>query len=385
MRQNKGYLLTEINNIPHLLPYGQMIADQKRGMQINATGAYLWKQLEEDLTMEDLLLRSAAYYEIPAAESAEFEKDISTYIKQLMLSGIIVEDARDNASVFYEPVNLLIGGLNLQIWGPSEAVPSEWKDFVIDSPEIVHQKILLHMGPPSIRKNGLLLIRNEELVVMVAEEEYIFLFPASAHIEEIHLKKDGTLAHCYCMPPYSDDFRYDLFHALRLVYLYLAQRKGMIILHSASLLYREKAWLFSGHSGMGKSTHTNLWKELYDISLINGDLNLLAFENGQPVVHGIPWCGTSGICTTKTYPLGGIILIQQAPTDRVEELSTDRKQLLVTQRLISPSWTPELFLKNLELVEKLSKDILVCKLHCTKNPSAAEIMKGYIDEYLEGR
>ena len=37
--------------------------------------------------------------------------------------------------------------------------------------------------------------------------------------------------------------------------------KGMFALHSASLLYLEKAWLFSGPSGMGKSTHTALWKK----------------------------------------------------------------------------------------------------------------------------
>ena len=64
-----------------------------------------------------------------------------------------------------------------------------------------------------------------------------------------------------------------LFLAIRPVFLFLAQKKGMFVLHSASLLYLEKAWLFSGPSGMGKSTHTALWKKLFDTPFLNGDLN----------------------------------------------------------------------------------------------------------------
>lgn len=43
--------------------------------------------------------------------------------------------------------------------------------------------------------------------------------------------------------------------------------------------------------------------------LLNGDLNLIGEENGQFFVYGIPWCGTSGICTTEKQRLGGIVLL----------------------------------------------------------------------------
>ena len=71
---------------------------------------------------------------------------------------------------------------------------------------------------------------------------------------------------------------------------------------------------------------------------LDGDLNLLAFEDGKPVVKGIPWCGTSGIFTTETYPLGGIILLARDKTNHVEELSYQHQVLGIQMRFISPKW-----------------------------------------------
>ena len=48
MKQNENFLLKELAGVPYLLPYGQMIADHKRGLKTNATGVYLWNLLETE-------------------------------------------------------------------------------------------------------------------------------------------------------------------------------------------------------------------------------------------------------------------------------------------------------------------------------------------------
>ena len=48
IRRQEGYLLQKIGNTHYLLPYGQKIADQQRGMELNETARILWEALERD-------------------------------------------------------------------------------------------------------------------------------------------------------------------------------------------------------------------------------------------------------------------------------------------------------------------------------------------------
>ena len=188
----------------------------------------------------------------------------------------------------------------------------------------------------------------------------------------------------------------ELFHAIRHFFLFFAQRQGFFAIHSASILYRDQVWLFSGHSGMGKSTHTNLWKEQFGTKIINGDLNLIGWSNGEqtnigqsvdkpgskghPIVYGMPWCGTSGIASTKSYPLGGIVLLGRSDNDHFESLTNDQKIVRVMQRMISPVWTEDMLETNLKCSAKLAKEVPIYYLLCTKEPSAAYVMKARIDK-----
>lgn len=90
--------------------------------------------------------------------------------------------------------------------------------------------------------------------------------------------------------------------------------------------------------------------------------------------------GPSGISATASYPLGGIVFLKQDTSDFVEELSPDEQILSLTNRMITPSWTPALFEKNLFFAQKLDSLTSLCRLHCTPTNHAAEVMKEYVDE-----
>ncbi|MCC8050483.1 MAG: PqqD family protein [Clostridiales bacterium] len=223
------------------------------------------------------------------------------------------------------------------------------------------------------------LIRHPQLTVEDCGTEYLLHFPQAPQIREAWLKKDGTAARFFCTLPFEKQSVTDLFHAIRIAYLYSAQKKGVFALHSASILYQGKAWLFSGPSGTGKSTHTGLWHRLFDVPVLNGDLNLLTIRDGRPIVCGLPWCGTSGISTTKDYPLGGVILLKQAKHNLCQTPEPDRQQLLLAQRFISPTWTADQLQSNLQFAGELAALAPVRILSCTKEDAAAIYMKNVID------
>lgn len=430
MRRSKDFSLFTISDAPYLLPFGQGIADLRRGVRINDTGRFLWELLDRDRTEAEMLALCAAHYEVPDSRLPQLEDDLQQFLRTLehygmlehsealadsdagsgregdsaspspsaaLTPGAVSTAETVHADVCYNTVRryLSIGGLTLLLCGPDGAFSRDFDAFEIfpesharrtdaatmDSPP-ADQTVTVVSHAPGQRPEGRVLLKNSELVIMESSLQYTFLFPNAPGIFEAHLTKDGADARYYCCPPCTENLRQDLFHAIRLSFLYLAQLHDMVVLHSASLLYRGKAWLFSGHSGAGKSTHTNLWKELYNVPLINGDLNLLAVENGQPVVHGLPWCGTSGIVDTHSYPLGGVIFVKKALQNSIAALDGSDAQLLVAQRLISPGWTESLMQTNLRLVAGLAPHILICRLYCTRTPEAAETAKQAVDDYL---
>lgn len=195
------------------------------------------------------------------------------------------------------------------------------------------------------------------------------------------MTKDGHLVQIYCSSAVTESNLENLFHAIRPFFLFIAQKSGKFAVHSASLLYKEKAWLFSGHSGMGKSTHTNLWKELFGTPLLNGDLNLIGEENGRflfTVFRGAEL--PASVSTHEKQRLGGIVSAgRDAKDNRFEIMTPAERVLRVMQRMISPSWTDELVSRSLAFAETLTDEIPVFHFLCMKNPSAAHKMRQRID------
>lgn len=380
MIQKKGWLLREIAGVSYLLPYGQQIADHKLGISLNETGVLLWNLLAEEQTEDSLLAHMLAYYETQPEDALPMRQDLKDFLNQLIALGMIDVGEPTHTVKVSACKHLMIGGLYIWFVGPSPIFDKAFQPFMVTDSVRMDQTICVHMEAPAAIKPGTLLLRNQELTVYDCNDSYLLIFPQEPQILGCYLTKDGTQADFYCMLPYTHSLSTNLFHAIRFCFLYLAQKHHMVALHSASILYRGKAWLFSGRSGTGKSTHTNLWKELLQVPVINGDLNLISTNETKPVIHGIPWCGTSGISDTRSYPLGGIVLLKQDFRDYCIPLSADQKELYVMQRLISPVLTEDMFDDNLDIVRQLIPQIPVFRLACTKEPSAVYTIKGAIDQ-----
>lgn len=102
----------------------------------------------------------------------------------------------------------------------------------------------------------------------------------------------------------------------------MAAPERMLLIHSSTIVHQDRAVLFLGESGTGKSTHTRLWlKNIPDAHLLNDDSPVLAIEDGVPVVYGSPWSGKTHCYHPYRFPLAAAVRLSQAPHNRIRRLS----------------------------------------------------------------
>lgn len=97
-------------------------------------------------------------------------------------------------------------------------------------------------------------------------------------------------------------------------YRQLLHHDGMM-LHASAVVVDGYAYLFSGPCGMGKSTHTAMYKNAWpDAVIINDDKPALRRIDGMWHVFGTPWCGKDGINVNTSALLAGICFLHRGDT-----------------------------------------------------------------------
>lgn len=109
-----------------------------------------------------------------------------------------------------------------------------------------------------------------------------------------------------------------------------------LYLHAAAVGVDGKAYLFSGPSGIGKTTHTTMWQELLgnQVCRINDDKPVLRRLDGAWYVYGTPWCGKDGINRNVKVPLAGICFLKQGQENAIRKLHHNEAAPLLLCRTI---------------------------------------------------
>ena len=146
-------------------------------------------------------------------------------------------------------------------------------------------------------------------------------------------------------------------------------------LHASAVEYEGKAYLFSGPSTVGKSTHTKLWQKVFgpSVQVFNDDKPALRLVDGTWYAYGTPWCGKDGINQNKKVPLAGICFLSQAKENRIYRLTgVDAIRHVLSQTMFR-YWKAEDTQKLLQLLDDLLRNIAVYKLENLPNEAAAQL------------
>lgn len=230
------------------------------------------------------------------------------------------------------------------------------------------------------------LIDTEFLKIYDYTDRYLLYYPQEKQIRRSYINKEKTSGIIYIAGDAPNDtlslefFSYAICLAIRDLFFVFMQQQNRIAVHSASIIYDNKAYVFSASSGVGKTTHTNFWKSLYDIEILDGDVAALYKENNTVYAYGLPWCGTSNLFQNKKVPLGGIFFLQQSCHNAVHSLSLFEAILRLSARCFTPTWTAELADKNICIAEAIAEKTLCAIVSCLPNEEAAKTVKNFIEQ-----
>lgn len=163
----------------------------------------------------------------------------------------------------------------------------------------------------------------------------------------------------------------------------LLLREHRLILHAACVDTPLGGLLFSGPSGVGKSTQVGLWQQYAGARLINGDRPVLQKTAAGWRAWGSPYAGSSHCFRNESCLVRAVILLRQAPRCSLRRLSGGEAFRGVFAGTTANSWDRDSVLLACQLAEALIGDLPVYQLSCTPDRAAVELLKSHLERGAE--
>ena len=194
-----------------------------------------------------------------------------------------------------------------------------------------------------------------------------------AHFEEAEIEIQSKRETMKKWAPNLDDNDLEYMGTGTSFYRQLLNYDGLL-LHSSAVMMDGEAYLFSAPSGTGKSTHTQLWLQVFGdrAKILNDDKPAMRLENGVWYAYGTPWSGKYDYSVNTKVPLAGICILSRGDENRILPYGGAKAiHDILTQTIRSSD--ADAMIKLLELLDQLVTAVPVWKMECTPDPEAARV------------
>ncbi len=169
-------------------------------------------------------------------------------------------------------------------------------------------------------------------------------------------------------------------NALMVFYALATADKSTVLFHAAIVSHHNKGYMFLGPSGTGKSTHARLWlKYIGDTALVNDDNPVVRIgDDGQAVVYGSPWSGKTPCYRNVNCPLGGIVLLRQAPYNKIRRMNGIEAYVALMTSISGKRWDESVADGLHQTENRLAMQVPVWHLECLPDDEAARLCESTI-------
>ena len=170
-------------------------------------------------------------------------------------------------------------------------------------------------------------------------------------------------------------------NALMVLYALATADQGTVLFHAAVVSKEGKGYMFLGPSGTGKSTHASLWQRyIARTALVNDDNPVVRIgmtcetsEETCAVVYGSPWSGKTPCYRNVCYPLGGIVMLSQAPYNKICRLDGIHAYAALVQSISGKRWEVSIADGLHRTENTLVSQVPIWHLECLPDEEAAQL------------
>lgn len=169
--------------------------------------------------------------------------------------------------------------------------------------------------------------------------------------------------------------RFVMDNTAMLVYAFATADKQTLLFHSSVIVWNGKAYMFLGHSGTGKSTHSQQWKAAFpDAELLNDDNPIVRILPDETVrVYGSPWSGKTPCYKNASAPVQALVQLAQAPINQITRLKMTQAYPYILASVSGLKVLPQMMDRLYTSIAKLLEISPVYRLECLPNPDAARL------------
>lgn len=156
--------------------------------------------------------------------------------------------------------------------------------------------------------------------------------------------------------------------------------KARLCLHASCVRTAMGGILFSGPSGIGKSTQSELWLQHRGASLINGDRPILSKDGAGWLAWGSPYAGSSRCHINESCRVAAVVMLRQEKTCFLRLLDQSEAFRAVWSGLTMNSWNEKMVERAVELTMELIRTVPVYELGCTPDARAVDFLERELEQ-----
>lgn len=222
------------------------------------------------------------------------------------------------------------------------------------------------------------------------------VYPYGIYFEHVHMLTDQSLLYSYVrrdtrevLLQYhissdyhrinvtvdkANDAGYSAFGGFSDLFSNFALSKKLITFHGVLLEDEGRGIIISANSGVGKTTHARLWRDVRNSIIINGDRTFCNLSGGKWIGYGLPWSGTSGEYVNRKVPVNVFVNLKRGSENRTRILTGMEAFQAAFTQVKYPKWDIEKTDVVLNMLEEFLEQVPVIELTCRPDADSVKVL-----------